>query len=478
MKKKNSVTRKYLPKTLALIVGCQLLLSCSSDHNSEATQTADENTLLQGFQSPPNEARPRVWWHWMNGNVTKDGIAKDFDWMQQVGIGGVQTFDVSMNTPQIVEQRLVYMTPEWQDAFRFAATEADKRGLELTVASSPGWSETGGPWVKPEDGLKKLVWTKTRVTKNDANPILAHPPEVTGPYQNLPKPSGFWPGHDGPKTETYYQDVAVLAVPAQSDSSSVAKYSVPNSDELEQRALVDDDFSTSVTINRAAPDEISYLNASFSKPTTIQSATVFVPTAFMSFIGDVFTAELQVSKDGTQWETVVPVALAAVPTTVAFKPVNAKHFRLALTPNFSAFDKLKPVNEGVVGHWNPQMVPMFLMRPISVAELSLSGEARVNRAQAKAGYLLAPDYYALSEGLDLPNAEGPATSSVLNLTDKLKADGTLNWQPPAGEWDIYRLGYSLLGTTNHPAPPEATGLEVDKYDGPAVRRYMEQYLQS
>jgi hypothetical protein len=29
------------------------------------------------FRDPPAEARPRVWWHWMNGNITKDGIAKD-----------------------------------------------------------------------------------------------------------------------------------------------------------------------------------------------------------------------------------------------------------------------------------------------------------------------------------------------------------------------------------------------------------------
>jgi hypothetical protein len=30
--------------------------------------------LLQGFQNPPDSAKPRVWWHWMSGNVTKDGI--------------------------------------------------------------------------------------------------------------------------------------------------------------------------------------------------------------------------------------------------------------------------------------------------------------------------------------------------------------------------------------------------------------------
>src|SRR4030095_6971990 len=52
----------------------------------------------------------------------------------------------------------------------------------------------------------------------------------------------------------------------------------------------------------------------------------------------------------------------------------------------------------------------------------------------------------------------------------------LDWSPPKGNWRVLRLGYSLLGTTNHPAPAEATGLEVDKFDGPAVRDYLETYL--
>ena len=100
----------------------------------------------------------------MKGNVTKDGIAKDFAWMKRVGIGGMQNFDADLQTPQIVDKPLRYMTPEWNDAFRFAASEADRLGLELAIAASPGWSETGGPWVKPEDGLKKLVWSETEVT--------------------------------------------------------------------------------------------------------------------------------------------------------------------------------------------------------------------------------------------------------------------------------------------------------------------------
>src|ERR1700759_1479760 len=103
--------------------------------------------LKSGFENPPSSARPRVWWHWMNGNITKDGILKDMEWMKRVGIGGLQNFDANLATPQIVTNRLVYMHRDWKDAFAFAAKTADRLGLELAISSSPGWSETGGPWV-------------------------------------------------------------------------------------------------------------------------------------------------------------------------------------------------------------------------------------------------------------------------------------------------------------------------------------------
>jgi len=128
-----------------------------------ATLTPASDPLAAGFASPPSSARPRVWWHWMNGNVTQDGIRKDLEWMARIGIGGVQNFDAALSTPQIVPSRLVYMTPEWKEAFGSAVERADALGLEFAIAASPGWSETGGPWVQPRDGMKKLVWSTTTV---------------------------------------------------------------------------------------------------------------------------------------------------------------------------------------------------------------------------------------------------------------------------------------------------------------------------
>jgi hypothetical protein len=141
----------------ALVSAMVLAATClgSPPHAQSQERAADSGQLEASFAAPPASARPRVWWHWMNGNITKEGIREDMEWMKRVGIGGLQNFDANLLTPQIVEQRLVYMTPQWKDAFRYAAGLADSLDLELAIASSPGWSETGGPWVKPEEGLKK-----------------------------------------------------------------------------------------------------------------------------------------------------------------------------------------------------------------------------------------------------------------------------------------------------------------------------------
>jgi len=161
-----------------------IALYVSQAHLAIAQSSVDQ--LQHDFISPPNAAKPRVWWHWMNGNITQKGIQLDLDWMSRVGLGGVQTFDAAYNTPQIVDQRLVFMSAPWESAFRSAVTLADELGLEFAIAGSPGWSESGGPWVKPEQGMKKLVWIELRVTGGvRLTGKLPRPPANVGPFQDI-----------------------------------------------------------------------------------------------------------------------------------------------------------------------------------------------------------------------------------------------------------------------------------------------------
>src|SRR3954466_6079864 len=123
----------------------------------------DHEKLWAGFCSPPDEARPRAWWHWMDGNVDPDGIRLDLEWLHRVGVRGVQMFDGGMGTPLVVPQREDKGFPPWGAPGRLAAATARRLGLEFAVATSAGWSAAGGPWVEPADAMKKVVWSTTLV---------------------------------------------------------------------------------------------------------------------------------------------------------------------------------------------------------------------------------------------------------------------------------------------------------------------------
>lgn len=82
--------------------------------------------LEQNFRNPPDSAKPRTWWHWTGGNITKEGITKDLEWMKRVGIGGFQLADVATGSGQTVEKKLPFGSPEWLDAVCHSAAEADR----------------------------------------------------------------------------------------------------------------------------------------------------------------------------------------------------------------------------------------------------------------------------------------------------------------------------------------------------------------
>jgi alpha-L-rhamnosidase len=453
--------------------------SASLALNPVAAQTGNATLSLEAqFFNPPNSARPRVWWHWLNGNVTKDGIVKDLDWMQRVGIGGLQNFDVDLNTPVLVKNRLVYMTPEWKDAFRFAAGEADKRDLELAIAASPGWSETGGPWVQPKDGLKKIVWSETLLVggkrfTGQLNPI----PEVTGAFQDMPFIDGLAAinGGGAPKAPPLFGgQIAVYAVPGSAAALPRPLIGDTTGQPLDSEALGDASLASGIDLARGSAVAPASMTADYGKAVTVRSATLFVPGAAAMFFGATLAPQLEASQDGQSWTAIATIPATQVPTTISFAPVTARLFRVTLKPTSPTGANMGNPAPGIIPP------PFFAAmagagaRPLRIAQFRLSGDAMVDRFEAKAGFELVQDYYKL--GLSDGAAPAIAPGQVINLTDRVKPDGTLDWTPPKGNWKVIRIGYSLLGSTNHPAPAEATGLEVDKFDSAAVRGYLDHYL--
>jgi hypothetical protein len=463
--------------TARLTVSLLLLLSAAVT-NADNSAVSSGDALRAGFSEPPNSARPRVWWHWMNGNITKDGIRKDMEWMKRVGIGGLQNFDANLITPQIVDKRLVYMTPDWKDAFRYAAGLADSLNLEFAIASSPGWSETGGPWVQPKDGLKKLVWSETPVSGGKHfSGKLASPPTVTGPFQTIPinDPLAALAGDHQSAPPTYYADAIVLAYPlAHAVDLPLPQVTSSAGESLDAGKLLDGDLATAVEVQRGTVQQPGALILTYTTAQTIRSANLFVlgKTQF-SDVGVLPRLEASMN-DGT-WRKVADIPVSTAPTTVSFTATTARQFRLVLVPS-AAVGGLN-LADAAPGFADNGMLAAFggtSKNAVKIAQLRLSQEAKVDRFEAKAGFSVERDYYALSS--DVAQADGVAPTRVIDLTSHMKPDGTLDWTPPKGQWRVLRMGYSLLGTTNHPATAEATGLEVDKFDGPAVHNYLETYL--
>lgn len=445
-------------------------------------QPASSN-LEQGFQSPPEGARPRVWWHWMNGNITKDGINLDLEWLKSIGIGGFQNFDAALGTPQVVPNRLVYMTPGWKDAFLFTTHTADALGLEMAIAGSPGWSESGGPWVKPYQAMKKVVWSEINVEGGQPfHGALPAPPKETGPFGNLAQ-ADLMGAMGGAKTPPppvdFGADSEVIAFRTPANYISMAQLNpkvTTNAGAVTDAPLLwDGDLNRSIEFLSAPPGQKSWVQFEFSKPQSIQAVTFAMGgprNPLAQFEGETGRGPvLEKSDDGVTFEEIVRMPTAgAVQHTMAFPVVTARFFRLSFLeaqPEKGQLGDIDPAELGIKPETGPQMH--------HVAELALHTGARVNRFEEKAAFATLPDNYGAatpkpSEGSAIPVAD------VVDLTAKMQRNGTLDWTPPPGHWTILRMGYSLTGITNHPASPEATGPEVDKLNAGYVKDYFDNYL--
>lgn len=431
-----------------------------------------QSSLLQNFQTPPNAAKPRVWWHWMNGNISKEGIQKDLDWMKQVGIGGFQNFDANLFTPVVVPKKLVFMQPDWKDAFKFTTEYADKNGLEMAIAGSPGWSVTGGPWVEPKDGMKKYVWTEALVEGGKKQSIqMPNLPDVIGKIQDVETHAGGVMGAYVGKAPHFAADAMVIAykLPANEKHLMDSKPKMTkNGGDWDTKGMLDHDYSKSYMLPPMEIGQDMYVQYEFETPQTFKAFTIGVSEAgeLAEFNGGPTNRSLKVSDDGVNFRTVAKVSNSVLPIiTTAIPATTAKYWRLC-------FETLKP-------EFSPIMAMMGMPPPtkpngVNVSEFVLFNTSRIDQAEDKAGFSAWKETTAsYTEG---GAAEAIPTTDVIDLTGKMKADGTLDWDVPAGNWLVVRLGYSLTGRQNHPASPEATGLEVDKLDKDAVRKYINTYL--
>ncbi len=150
-----------------------------------------QTSLDSLFTNPPQSAKPHTWWHWINGNISLEGITADLEAMKAIGLGGAQIFNVEVGIP---EGDRPFMSQRWKDALAHAFKEAKRLGLEICVHNCAGWSSSGGPWVTPEDSMQVLTWSETEVEGGQQQVLKLNQPESRhGYYRDIivyafPKP--------------------------------------------------------------------------------------------------------------------------------------------------------------------------------------------------------------------------------------------------------------------------------------------------
>jgi hypothetical protein len=442
-----------------------------------ASSQNQPDPLKSGFENPPESARPRVWWHWMNGNISKDGIKLDLEWMNRVGIAGFQNFDAALATPQVVDHRIAYMTPEWKDAFKYAITLGNQFGMEEAIAGSPGWSESGGPWVPAPEGMKKYVWSETLVEGGKPfTGTLAHPPSNTGAFQNMGIRVSISASAGTKPIPQFYADSVVVAYRKVADevpAASLHPKMTASGGSPDFAMLTDGDLLHATALPRAAAGESSWIQYEFPAPQAIRSVTIAGndPVGAAARITSRPDRSLEASDDGQNFKVVAKLNGGVAPEhTYSFPAATAKYFRVT----FKAGPPPPPRDVDFGGSGNTARPAVS---DYAISELVLHTGARVNLFEDKAAFSSPPDLYGFATSPVAPT-EAIAKSDVIDLTAKMHSGGTLDWTPPAGDWVVLRFGYSLLGITNHPATAEATGLEVDKLDRSFVKKYFDAYLDS
>jgi hypothetical protein len=392
---------------------CRRLMPLLAAAGALLAVPARPDDLERGFRNPPVSAWPQVWWHWLAGNVSRPGITADLEAMKRVGIGG----GTIANIPFAADGPAPFMTPAWREMTKHAVREADRLGLEVGCFNCEGWSSSGGPWVKAAEAMQALVWTEAQV--QGGGHVVARLPQPTTRL-----------GH--------YRDVALLAFPTPEaehirpvhDLRPAA--STGSGTPVDGASLCDGDPGTFIATPFDGRRD-GHLDLTFDRPV---SACGFRLTPGPQWTRD--DVELLVSDDGAGFRSVgrypMPQSFLDIgvewQTTASFAQVTARVFRFAF-------------------HLSQGRTFQADATANTVADLELTAEP---------GSRLIPD------------------NTVVDLTVRMGADGSVQWDAPAGDWTLLRLGHTPIGKKNHPVTKWGEGLECDKLSREAVESHCRSFV--
>ncbi len=392
------------------------------------------------FRHPPASARPFTWWHWMNGNVTADGITRDLEAMARVGVGGFQIFQVGTGIPK---GPVAYGSSEHLRLLEHAAREALRLGLEFDMHNCPGWSSSGGPWITPEYAMQLLTWSEIPVRGGGRIRV------------RLPQP---------PARLHFYRDAFVLAFPSlegeQRDARQVLAGARTGGGAADP-GILGGLLSEPVELRPTERGEPGFLLLEFREPFEVRSVLVVSSAVPGAAPGGGFGAPpgmaLEVSEDGAQFREVTAIRVPSGGFGGAAAPVFAE---ASFPPARGRF--LRLVSRG----------------PRRIFDVRLSGAPRIGGWVFKANFARpGPGWLGPEAPAEIPARSVVDPSQVVDLTGQLDpTTGELDWNAPPGEWTILRLGYTPTGRTNHPGPDGGVGLECDKYSAAAMDFHFQQFF--
>ncbi|MDR1383776.1 MAG: hypothetical protein LBJ67_08030, partial [Planctomycetaceae bacterium] len=406
------------------------------------TQNSDFTVIEKNFVAPPENFRTGTYWYWMSNHISKEGVIKDLQSMKKAGINWVILgSDIVSGTDKYFGKVKVF-SPEWYEIMHTTLKTATELDIEVGLFNSPGWSQSGGPWVKPENSMRYLATSETRVKG---------PAKIE---QKLPQPT------------EHFQDVKVVAVPVASDylqnllSSENTRVSTSDNIQKPQPSQEQTKY--------ILPQDESSIEVTLPKAGSARSLTIYPAGTFVSEI------ELQ-AKEGEDYRTVKRFTMnrkmdsgigndllftlgfdPLAPVAVSFAEIESKAFRIVFrrTRNGS-----------------------------SIKDVVLSATPKVERYAEKTFAKMNPgemrhswNGYLWDRQPDLQNITVADPKQVIDISQYMGKNGVLNWDAPEGEWLILRTGMAPTNVTNTPPSPEGKGLEVDKMSKKHVAMHFDAFI--
>ena len=410
--------------------------SCSQSSNQTSKQLS--SSLETGFVTPPDTIQTSVYWYWISDNISKEGAVKDLYAMKEAGIN--RAFIGNIGIEDLPYGKIKMFSDEWWDIMHLALKTATELDIEIGIFNSPGWSQSGGPWIKTEESMRYLA--SSEIT-------LQGPRKVE---QQLLQP-----------TESF-QDVKVIAFPSLKNDNSILNHknaviqSLPSISGLSK--ITDGDNTTGIRF----PSENEFqLTFKSEEPFTARSLTIQITETQLSA-----QAILQAKQSNGEFKSISEFDINRsntalnvgfepyAPITVSFPATSATEYRLTLR------------------NIHPQA---------GLAEVELSSIPRIERYSEKTLAKMHPTplpYWDAYMWPEQPESDDETLfvqgNSIIDISQHLSPQGVLTWDVPEGEWIVLRMGMAPTQVTNGPASPEATGLEVDKMSKKWIAEHFDRFI--